>query len=69
MLKHQQELAKRAATLAAETKPLSKVKKKPDAHMWFLSKDSGGGYLVTIGDPERSSSKIVQRFSGPSGKQ
>lgn len=69
MLKHQQELAKRAATLAAETKPLSKVKKKPDAHMWFLSKDSGGGYLVTMGDPERPSSKIVQRFSGPSGKQ
>lgn len=69
MLKHQQKLAKRAATLAAETKPLSKVKKRPDAHMWFLSKDSGGGYLVTIGDPERPSSKIVQRFSGKSGKQ
>lgn len=69
MLKHQQELAKKAATLAAETKPLSKVKKRPDPHMWFLSKDSGGGYMVTIGDPERPSSKIVQRFSGKNGKQ
>jgi hypothetical protein len=44
------------------------VKKKVAPHMWVLSKDSSGSYMVTIGDPRKSSSTIKQRFSGKSGK-
>jgi len=32
--------------------------------MWVISKDSGGGYIITLGDPKKSSSKIKARFSG-----
>jgi hypothetical protein len=54
---------------AADRKTLSKEKKKVAPHMWVISKDSGGGYIVTIGDPKKSSSTIKQRFSGPGAKQ
>jgi hypothetical protein len=33
-------------------------------HMWVISKDSTGAYIVTIGDPRQPGSKIKARFSG-----
>jgi hypothetical protein len=49
--------------LLKQARALSKVKKKPAPHMWFLSRDSAGGFLVTIGDPRNPGSKIKERFS------
>ena len=69
MRRDQQELAERAKSVAVRTaKAMSKVKKKQEPHHWVLSKDSSGAYMVTIGDPRKSSSKIVVRFSGKDGK-
>ena len=39
------------------------IKKKVTDWMWVLSKDSAGGFIVTLGDPKKSSSKIKARFS------
>jgi len=39
------------------------VKKKVTGWMWVISKDSTGAYLVTIGDPRGSGSKIKARLS------
>ena len=65
----QRKLAERAKGIAVRTaKAMSDVKKKMEPHHWVLSKDSSGAYLVTIGDPRKSSSKIVARFSGKDGK-
>jgi hypothetical protein len=70
MRDEQRELAERALKVAGRTaKILSDVKKKMEPHHWVLSKDSGGGYLVTIGDPRKSSSKIIARFSGHNAKE
>lgn len=70
-MRQQQELAERAKGLATKTaaKRPSKFKKELESHMWVLSKDSSGAFLVTIGDPRKGSSKIKQRFSGPGAKQ
>lgn len=47
----------------------SSTKKQVAPHMWVISKDSGGGYIVTIGDPHDPASKIRQRFSGRGAKE
>lgn len=47
----------------SEKRKLSKVKKKMAPHMWVISKDSAGGYLVTIGDPRKTGSKTKFRTS------
>lgn len=49
-------------------RPLSKIKKTMAPHMWVVSRDPAGGYLVTIGDPKKSSSKIKQSFHGSDAK-
>jgi len=38
-------------------------KKKVTDWMWVISKDSAGGFIVTLGDPKKSGSKIKARFS------
>lgn len=38
-------------------------------HMWVLATDSTGAYIITIGDPRRSGSKLLLRFSGPHRKR
>lgn len=48
---------------------LSEVKKTVAPHMWVLSKDSAGGYLVTIGSPADSGSTIKARFSGANARE
>jgi len=40
-----------------------KVKKQVTDWMWVISKDPAGGFLITIGDPKKSGSKIKARFS------
>jgi hypothetical protein len=42
---------------------LSNVKKKMAPHMVVISKDSAGGYIVTYGDPHKSSSRVIARAS------
>jgi hypothetical protein len=49
-------------------KPLSKVKKELKPHMWVISKDSAGGYIVTMGSPKKPGSRIKVRFSGDGAK-
>jgi len=44
-----------------DTGPLSKVKKKSAPHMWFIAK-AGSGWVVSIGDPHKSSSKTKRTF-------
>jgi len=46
---------------------LSKVKKKFLPHMIVISKDSGGDFIVTKGDPRKPSSKLVTRDSTVEG--
>jgi hypothetical protein len=48
--------------VATASRPLSKIKKTMAPHMWVISRDSAGGYIVTIGDPSKSSSKIKESF-------
>ena len=36
--------------------------------MWVISKDSAGGYIITLGDPHKSGSKVKFRASGESYK-
>lgn len=43
------------------TGALSKVKKKPAPHMWFIAK-AGSGWVVSIGDPRKGSSKTQRTF-------
>lgn len=50
------------------SKPLSKVKKELKPHMWVISKDSAGGYIVTMGSPKKPGSRIKVRFSGDGAK-
>ena len=38
-------------------------KKKMAPHMWVISKSPTGGFLVTIGDPRKTSSKLKKKFS------
>ena len=66
------EVAKHAAedtVLADLTKLAAKpAKKQVTDWMWVISKDSAGGFIVTIGDPKKHGSKIKARFSGGSAK-
>lgn len=56
------------STTTIAGRPLSKIKKKMAPHFWVLSRDPAGGYLVTIGDPKKSSSKIKESFHGSDAK-
>lgn len=42
--------------------PLSKVKKKPAPHMWFIAKTGPSAWVVSIGDPTKTSSKTKRTF-------
>jgi hypothetical protein len=44
------------------------IKKRMLPHMWVISKDAAGGYLITLGDPKKPGTKIKHRFSGKSAK-
>ena len=46
----------------------NEIKKRMLPHMWVISKDSTGAYIVTIGDPKRHGSTMKQRFSGQHAK-
>lgn len=48
---------------------LSELRKFRGRHMWYLSKDTTGAYLVTVGSPTQSGSVIKARFSGAEGLQ
>jgi hypothetical protein len=41
---------------------LSGVRKKPAPHMWFIAKTGKNAWVVSIGDPTRTSSKIKRTF-------
>lgn len=56
------EKGKKVTSSAITARPLSKIKKTMAPHMWVISRDSAGGYIVTMGDPSKSSSKIKQSF-------
>lgn len=40
------------------------MKKTVEPHMWVLSRDTTGAFLVTIGHPYDAASVIKRRFSG-----
>jgi hypothetical protein len=50
------------AEAQGDTGALSKVKKKPAPHMWFIAKTGKNAWVVSIGDPTKTSSKIKRTF-------
>jgi hypothetical protein len=45
-----------------DTGALSNVKKKPAPHMWYIAKTGRNAWVVSIGDPRKSSSKTKRTF-------
>jgi hypothetical protein len=50
-------------TIEAMRRLAGKTKKRVTDWMHVISKDPAGGFIVTLGDPKKSSSKIKARFS------
>lgn len=55
---------KAANDFLGDDNELSNVKKEPADHMWFITKVGKNRYVVTIGDPKKSTSTLKKTFSG-----
>ncbi len=46
----------------SNSETISNVRKKPTDHMWYIAKIARNAWVISIGDPRKSSSKIRRTF-------